>query len=86
MTRPRRAARSDAWTPAPPIEPDPGARPVLEAVRRARVTMVVGASDTGKTTLTAYLAGALAARGETVAVVDADVGQSEIGPPTTVGW
>ena len=85
MTRPRRAARADAWPPASPIEPDPGARPVLEAVRRARVTMVVGASDTGKTTLTAYLAGALAARGETVAVVDADVGQSEIGPPTTVG-
>jgi polynucleotide 5'-hydroxyl-kinase GRC3/NOL9 len=58
---------------------------VLEAVARARVTMVIGASDTGKTTLTAYLAGMLATRGETVAVVDADVGQSEIGPPTTVG-
>jgi polynucleotide 5'-hydroxyl-kinase GRC3/NOL9 len=47
--------------------------------------MVVGISDSGKTTLTAIVAGALAARGERVAVVDADLGQSEIGPPTTVG-
>jgi len=45
----------------------------------------LGISDTGKTSLIAHLASALAARGERVAVVDADVGQSEIGPPTTVG-
>src|SRR5690349_15042247 len=57
----------------------------LEAVARARVTLILGAGDTGKTTLTARLAGALARRGHRVAVVDADVGQSEIGPPTTVG-
>lgn len=57
----------------------------LEAAAEARVTLIVGAGDTGKTTLTARLAGAFAARGERVAVVDADVGQSEIGPPTTVG-
>ena len=57
----------------------------LEAAARARVTLILGTSDTGKTSLTARLAGALAARGQRVAVVDADVGQSEIGPPTTVG-
>ncbi|HEV8586087.1 MAG TPA: Clp1/GlmU family protein [Methylomirabilota bacterium] len=57
----------------------------LQAAARVRVTLIVGAGDTGKTTLTVRLAGALAARGERVAVVDADVGQSEIGPPTTVG-
>src|SRR2546429_86573 len=57
----------------------------LEAAARARVTLILGTSDTGKTFLTARLAAALAARGERVAVVDADVGQSEIGPPTTVG-
>lgn len=57
----------------------------LEAAARARVTMVVGASDVGKTTLTTAGAGALAARGERVAVVDADLGQSELGPPTTIG-
>ncbi|HEV8473457.1 MAG TPA: Clp1/GlmU family protein [Methylomirabilota bacterium] len=57
----------------------------LEAASRARVTVIVGAGDTGKTSLAARLAGALAARGARVAVVDADVGQSEVGPPTTVG-
>src|SRR5919204_1805646 len=63
-------------------EPDDAA---LEAAARARVTLILGTSDTGKTSLAAQLAAALAARGERVAVVDADVGQSEIGPPTTIG-
>ena len=62
--------------------PDPAA---LQAAARVRVTVIVGAGDTGKTTLAAQLASALAARGARVAVVDADVGQSEIGPPATVG-
>lgn len=57
----------------------------LEAAARARVTVIVGAGDTGKTSLAAGLAGALAARGAPVAVVDTDVGQSEVGPPTTIG-
>ena len=64
-----------------PLDPDPA----LEAAAEARVTLILGTSDTGKTSLAARLAGALAARGDRVAVVDADVGQSEIGPPTTVG-
>jgi polynucleotide 5'-hydroxyl-kinase GRC3/NOL9 len=57
----------------------------VEAAARVCVTVIIGAGDTGKTTLAAQLASALAARGAPVAVVDADVGQSEIGPPTTVG-
>src|SRR5438477_8530412 len=60
-------------------------RAVLDEVGDARVTVIVGASDAGKTTLVAQLAGELAARGGPVAIVDADIGQSEIGPPTTVG-
>jgi polynucleotide 5'-kinase involved in rRNA processing len=57
----------------------------LAAVLDARVTVVIGASDAGKTTLVAALGSELASRGERVGVVDSDVGQSEIGPPTTVG-
>jgi polynucleotide 5'-hydroxyl-kinase GRC3/NOL9 len=57
----------------------------LDAAARVRVTVIVGAGDTGKTSLAARLAGALASRGTPVAVVDADVGQSEVGPPTTLG-
>ena len=57
----------------------------LEAAAAARVTLVIGAGDTGKSTLVAALAGALAAAGHAVGVVDADLGQSDVGPPTTVG-
>jgi polynucleotide 5'-kinase involved in rRNA processing len=56
----------------------------VAAVLDAHVTVVVGPSDAGKTTLVAALASELASRGR-VGVVDGDVGQSEIGPPTTVG-
>lgn len=59
--------------------------PALHAAARARVTVIVGESEAGKTSLTAWLAGELAAAGDRVAVVDADLGQSEIGPPTTIG-
>jgi polynucleotide 5'-hydroxyl-kinase GRC3/NOL9 len=57
----------------------------LHAAAAAPVTLVIGASDTGKSTLVGRLAGALAGRGHAVAVVDADLGQSDVGPPTTVG-
>jgi len=50
------------------------------------VVLVIGATEAGKTTFTAWLANALHARGRSVAIVDADVGQSEIGPPATVGY
>jgi polynucleotide 5'-hydroxyl-kinase GRC3/NOL9 len=58
------------------------------AIRRAAqvgVTMVVGEGDTGKTTLVTAIANTLLARRRRVAVIDADLGQSEIGPPTTIG-
>lgn len=47
--------------------------------------LLLGAADTGKTTLLNALADRLA-QTQPVALVDADVGQSHIGPPTTVGW
>ena len=47
--------------------------------------LFLGAADTGKTTLMYAVASRLA-RSAPVAVVDADVGQSHIGPPATVGW
>jgi polynucleotide 5'-hydroxyl-kinase GRC3/NOL9 len=47
--------------------------------------LLLGAADTGKTTLLNALANRLA-QSRPVALVDADIGQSHIGPPTTVGW
>ncbi len=47
--------------------------------------MVLGAPDTGKTTLSRYLVYRAYAAGEPVALVDLDLGQSHLGPPTTLG-
>ena len=49
------------------------------------ICLILGAADTGKTTLAAALAKHLANNGP-VGIVDADIGQSHIGPPATVGW
>ena len=58
---------------------------VLDRATRSRLTLIVGGVDTGKTSLATFLANGLLARGFQVGVVDADLGQSEIGPPTTIG-
>jgi len=50
-----------------------------------QVIMVIGGPDTGKTTLIEDLMNLLFDKFK-VAVVDADVGQSHIGPPTTIAW
>lgn len=49
------------------------------------ICLILGASDTGKTTLAAAL-GKQLAQSRPVGIIDADIGQSHIGPPTTVGW
>jgi len=58
---------------------------VLESLHPAQTILLVGATDTGKTTLLTWLANALWAQGQRIAIVDADVGQSSLGPPTTIG-
>jgi polynucleotide 5'-hydroxyl-kinase GRC3/NOL9 len=50
-----------------------------------RLIMVVGGSDTGKTTLVECAADFLS-RHAPLGIVDLDMGQSHIGPPTTVAW
>lgn len=54
-------------------------------IMQTGVCLILGASDTGKTTLAAAL-GKRLAQSRPVGIVDADIGQSHIGPPTTVGW
>ncbi len=65
------------------------ARVAEAAVRqgqRCPLLMVLGPSDAGKTTLSWCLARALTERHRQTAFLDADLGQSDVGPPTTVGW
>jgi polynucleotide 5'-hydroxyl-kinase GRC3/NOL9 len=50
-----------------------------------RVIMVTGGADTGKTTLVECIAD-MCAEQSPVGIVDLDMGQSHIGPPTTIAW
>jgi len=48
------------------------------------ITIVIGDVDTGKTTFCTYLANSLLKTGVKVALIDADIGQADVGPPTTI--
>jgi polynucleotide 5'-hydroxyl-kinase GRC3/NOL9 len=58
---------------------------VAELPERGGVVMLLGAPDTGKTTMALRLLRAAAEMGKAAAYIDADVGQTTVGPPTTVG-
>jgi polynucleotide 5'-hydroxyl-kinase GRC3/NOL9 len=67
------------------MTPDASWLAAVDRAAAARVVLVIGEADTGKTSFTSFLADSLLTRGLSVGVVDADLGQSDIGPPTTVG-
>jgi polynucleotide 5'-hydroxyl-kinase GRC3/NOL9 len=48
--------------------------------------LVLGEVDSGKTSLCTYLTNKLLSNGQKVAVLDGDLGQSDIGPPCTVAY
>ncbi len=48
------------------------------------ITVILGAMDVGKTTLTVMLANKVANNGKRVGIIDADLGQNDLGPPATV--
>jgi polynucleotide 5'-hydroxyl-kinase GRC3/NOL9 len=52
--------------------------------RRLRTVLVIGGAAIGKTSFCRYLMESLLARATEVAFVDADIGQSNLGPPATV--
>ena len=53
--------------------------------KRARIVLVLGQTDTGKTFFCSYLANRLLANGLKAGILDCDTGQSDIGPPGTIG-
>jgi polynucleotide 5'-hydroxyl-kinase GRC3/NOL9 len=72
--------------PDPPPWDIPSAwAPALDAARAGGALFLIGGVDSGKSTLAAILANAAFEAGRATAVVDADTGQSDIGPPTCVG-
>lgn len=58
---------------------------LTQGLLKTGVCLVLGGTDTGKTSLAETLA-KRAASSKPVGIIDADIGQSHIGPPTTVGW
>ncbi len=64
---------------------DPYDEIIERVLSRRAVAILLGGLDSGKSTLARRVAAAGAAQGLTVAYLDADVGQSTVGPPTTIG-
>ncbi len=56
----------------------------MDLVESGGLVMLMGAPDTGKTTLTTLLLLQALQTGARTILIDADVGQSEMGPPSTV--
>lgn len=56
-----------------------------DAAKRSSMVMVLGGMDTGKTTYSIRMAAAALEAGRTVAYVDADIGNTTIGPPACAG-
>ena len=54
-------------------------------VKPQQIVLVIGATDAGKSTFCRFLVDSALAQGFKTAFVDTDVGQSQIGPPTTIG-
>ena len=60
--------------------------PLLDVLKKEKGTSILlGATDTGKSTLAKFLIFNLCRIGLKVALIDADIGQSFLGPPTTIG-
>jgi polynucleotide 5'-hydroxyl-kinase GRC3/NOL9 len=59
---------------------------ILALQKRPVVTVILGAADCGKSSLCTYLFNKLVEGKCKVAVLDGDVGQSDIGPSATVGY
>jgi polynucleotide 5'-hydroxyl-kinase GRC3/NOL9 len=53
--------------------------------RQAGIVLVIGVPGSGKSTLSRYLVHCLTHGHRTVALIDCDVGQTHLGPPTTIG-
>ncbi len=58
---------------------------MLSSNKGAETIMVLGGIDSGKTSFCNYLANTALSLGRSVSLIDGDLGQSDVGPPGTVG-
>jgi polynucleotide 5'-hydroxyl-kinase GRC3/NOL9 len=59
---------------------------VLALAEKPVTVLVMGEVDSGKTSFCTYLANKALKEKRRVAIIDADLGQSDIGPPSTIGY
>ncbi len=57
----------------------------LLSLEKPAVAMILGPVDSGKTSLCTFLVNKALRAGRIVAVIDSDLGQSDVGAPTTIG-
>jgi len=79
-----RAAVNEVEGSTIPLSWEKAADEVLSREKPVTV-MVVGGVDSGKTSFCAYLANRALKESRNVTMVDADLGQSDVGPPSTIG-
>ncbi|MGQ4832313.1 MAG: Clp1/GlmU family protein [Candidatus Asgardarchaeia archaeon] len=58
---------------------------IIKEGKKKPVVLFIGDVDTGKTTLITYTMNKLSQQGYDTAIIDADTGQSDVGPPTSIG-
>ncbi|MBT0158788.1 hypothetical protein G4O51_02255 [Candidatus Bathyarchaeota archaeon A05DMB-2] len=59
---------------------------LAEVKKKPAVAMIVGKADSGKTSYCTYLINRLVGAKHKIAVIDGDLGQSDIGPPCTIAY
>ena len=80
-----RRGPGSSWTIVPESTVPSAWSEAADIVKRQRgVCVIIGEVDSGKSSFCTFLANKCLEKAERVGVVDADVGQADIGPPTTI--
>jgi len=80
-----KAALSEVEASTIPKSWENAAKTILEQKSEPVTVMIVGGIDSGKTSFYTYLANKALKEKRSVAIIDADLGQSDVGPPSTIG-
>lgn len=80
-----KAGANEVSTSTIPKSWEDAANTILELKSLPVTVMIVGGIDSGKTSFSAYLANKALKIKRNVAMIDADLGQSDVGPPSTIG-
>jgi polynucleotide 5'-hydroxyl-kinase GRC3/NOL9 len=59
---------------------------ILRLDKRPLIVLIIGEADSGKSSFTTYLTNKLVSAKKKLAVLDGDLGQSDVGPPGTIAY